>query len=154
MVQVRPKLLIKMRMQGQVHSHSRTEVSTRDVRTTIDEPLERGGTNQGLSPTETFVASLVGCTSVISHKIAHRHGIDLHDMAIRVEADFDRRGVTLTEEVSVPFPAMTLTVDVASAASAEQIDLLRRELAMYCPIAKLVRASGTVLNEVWNVRPL
>jgi hypothetical protein len=75
-------------------------------------------------------------------------------MKIHVAADFDRRGVTLAEEVDVPFPAMTMTVAVRSDASAEQIDLLRKELSMFCPISKLVRASGTVLTEVWNVSPI
>ncbi len=75
-------------------------------------------------------------------------------MNIRLEADFDRRGVTLAEEVAIPFPSMTLTIDVQSDASAAQIEQLRRELAMFCPIAKLVRASGTELTEIWNVKPI
>lgn len=151
---IRLKTTITMRMEGVGTSHSRTDVSIRGLATTIDEPLERGGTNLGLSPTETFVASLIGCTNVIGHKVAHKHGITLQDMRVRVEADFDRRGVTLADEVDVPFPAMTMTVDVRSDASPEQIELLRRELSMFCPISKVVRASGTVLNEVWNVLPL
>lgn len=151
---VRQKLQIKMSMNGRGVSHARTDVSVRDQRAVIDEPLERGGTNLGMSPTETFVASLIGCTNVISHKVAHKHGIALQDMKIRIDADFDRRGVTLAEEVGVPFPAMTMTVDVRSDASPEQVELLRRELAMFCPISKVVRASGTALTEVWNVLPL
>lgn len=154
MANVRLKTTITMRMEGVAQSHSRTDVSIRGLHKIIDEPEERGGTNQGMSPTETFVASLVGCTSVISHKVAHKHGIELRDMKIHVAADFDRRGVTLAEEVDVPFPAMTMTVDVRSDASAEQIELLRKELSMFCPISKLVRASGTVLTEVWNVSPI
>lgn len=138
-------------MLGKVLSHARTDISVRDVQTTIDEPLERGGSNLGLSPTETFVAALVGCTSVISHKIAHKNGIELRAMSVRADATFDRRGVTLAEDIAVPFPAITLFIDVVSSASAEQIAQLQCELAMYCPIAKLVRASGTVLTEVWNV---
>jgi putative redox protein len=148
---IRPKTQVTMRMQGQAVSHSRTDIAVRDLHTTIDEPLERGGTNLGLSPTETFVAALVGCTNVISQKIAHKHGFELHRMTVNAAATFDRRGVTLAEDVAVPFPEITLTIDVATDASAEQLAQLRRELAMYCPIAKLVRASGTVLHEVWNV---
>ncbi|MDP1535409.1 MAG: OsmC family protein [Rubrivivax sp.] len=151
---IRLKTTITMRMEGVAHSHSRTDVSIRGLTQVIDEPVERGGTNQGMSPTETFVASLIGCTSVISHKVAHKHGIELHDMKVSVAADFDRRGVTLVDDVAVPFPAMTMTVNVRSDASPDQVNLLRRELAMFCPISKLVRASGTVLTEVWNVLPI
>ena len=154
MINVRPKTTIKMRMQGKVVSHARTDITVRDLSSTIDEPAERGGTNLGFSPTETFAASLVGCTSVISHKIAHRMGIELGDMTIRLEADFDRRGVTRVEAVAVPFPAMALHIDVATNATPEQMAQLQQELAMFCPIAQLVRASGTVLTEVWNVTPM
>lgn len=148
---IKPKTQVSLHMQGQARSHSRTDIAVRDLHTTIDEPLERGGTNLGLSPTETFVAALVGCTNVIAHKIAHKNGLRLMDMRVRAEAQFDRRGVTLAEDVAVPFPGITLTIDVVSDASAGQIEQLQRELAMYCPIAKLVRASGTVLTEVWNL---
>lgn len=154
MVNIRPKTTVKMRMQGEVISHARTDIAVRDLSKIIDEPVERGGTNQGFSPTETFAASLVGCTSVISHKIAHRMGIVFGAMNIRLEADFDRRGVTLAEEVAVPFPAITLHIDVATDATPEQMAQLQTELAMYCPIAKLVRASGTQLNEIWNTTPI
>ena len=154
MVNIRPKTTVKMRMQGTVVSHARTDITVRDLTSTIDEPAERGGTNLGFSPTETFAASLVGCTSVISHKIAHRMGIAFGTMNIRLEADFDRRGVTLAEEVAVPFPAMTLHIDVATDATPAQMEQLQTELALFCPIAKLVRASGTQLTEIWNTTPL
>ena len=125
----------------------------RGVSTLIDEPLERGGTNQGPTPTETLVAALVGCTNVISHKIAHKNGIELKRMHISADVQFDRRGVTLQADVAVPFPAITLNIDVSTSASSEQMRQLQNELAMFCPLAKLIRASGTVLTEHWNVSP-
>jgi len=148
---IREKTTIKMRLEGVAQSHSRTDVGIRGLTKIIDEPIERGGSNLGMSPTETFAAALVGCTSVISHKIAEKNGVVFKALNIRLEADFDRRGVTLIEEVGVPFPAMTLFIDVTTDASQAQIDQIRHELSLYCPIAKVVRASGTQLNEVWNV---
>jgi hypothetical protein len=41
---------------------------------------------------------------------------------------------------------------VTTPADAAQMDQLRRELSMFCPLAKVIRASGTVLTEVWNVK--
>ena len=151
MAVVREKTTIKMRMQGAAASHSRTDVSIRGLTKIIDEPVERGGTNLGMSPTETFAAALIGCTNVISHKIAHKNGVEFQSMNIRLEADFDRRGVTLVDDVAVPFPAMVLHIDVTTAATPEQIEQIKTELAMYCPIAKVVRASGTALTENWTI---
>ncbi len=151
MVVVREKTQVRMKLEGRAASHSRTDVAVRDVKSVIDEPLERGGTNQGLSPTETLMAALIGCTSVIGHKVAHRHGIELRSMTIGLEADFDRRGVTLQEEVAVPFPSVTLYIDVTTPAGDAEIETLKRELAMFCPLSKVIRAAGSDLKEVWTV---
>ncbi len=148
---IREKMVVSWRMEGEAVSHSLTRATVRGVSTLIDEPLERGGTNQGQTPTETLVAALVGCTSVISHKIAKKNGIELKRLHISADVQFDRRGVTLQEDVAVPFPAITLTIDVNTSASSEQMQQLQKELAMFCPLAKLIRASGTVLTEQWNV---
>jgi uncharacterized OsmC-like protein len=150
---IREKMVVNWRMEGEAVSHSLTRATVRGVSTMIDEPLERGGTNQGQTPTETLVAALVGCTNVISHKIAKKNGIELKSMHITADVQFDRRGVTLQEDVAVPFPAITLNIDVSTTASSEQMQQLQSELAMFCPLAKLIRASGTVLTEHWNVSP-
>ncbi|MEM9488585.1 MAG: OsmC family protein [Myxococcota bacterium] len=151
MVNIRQKTRVRMQMQGNAGSHSRTDVEVRDVSSVIDEPLDRGGTNQGLSPTETLMAALIGCTNVITHKIAKGHGIDIEAMDVRLEADFDRRGVLLQEDVDVPFPKVILHIDVTSDADEASIDTIKRELAMFCPIAKVIRGSGSVLEEIWTV---
>jgi uncharacterized OsmC-like protein len=151
MVTVKEKLQVRMRLGGECPSHARTDVAVRDVKVTIDEPVERGGTNLGLSPTETLMASLIGCTNVITHKVAHKNGVHLKALSVRLEADFDRRGVTLQEEVAVPFPAATLYIDVATDADDAAIETVKRELAMYCPVSKVIRAAGTDLKEVWTV---
>jgi uncharacterized OsmC-like protein len=70
MVVVREKTTGTQRIHGNCPTHSRTEIAVRDVRTVIDEPKEREGTNMGPTPTETMVAALIACTNVISHKCA------------------------------------------------------------------------------------
>jgi uncharacterized OsmC-like protein len=141
-----------MKLDGRCASHSRTDVSVRNVGVVIDEPAERGGTNQGPSPTETLMAALIGCTNVIAHKVAAKNGIRLEAMDIRLEADFDRRGVTLAEEIRVPFPSVTLHIDVVTDATEAQVETLKRELAMFCPLSKVLRESGSEVKDVWNVR--
>ncbi len=151
MVTVKPKTTVRMQLHGEATSHSRTDVSVRDVETTIDEPIERGGTNMGPSPTEAMIASLIACSNVISQKIAHRAGIDLQRMTIDAEAMFDRRGVTLEEEIEVPFPKITLTFSVTTTADDAAIARLRAELPKFCPISKVIRAAGTTIQEEWIV---
>lgn len=152
MVTVTPKTIVTMRLNGSCASHSRTDVTVRDVRTTIDEPTDRGGTNQGPTPTETLMASLIACTNVITHKVAERNGVAIRSMNVRLEAQFDRRGVQLMEEVDVPFPSVTLYIDLVTDADPAAVQKVKRELAMFCPVSKVFRGCGTEVKEVWNVQ--
>jgi uncharacterized OsmC-like protein len=104
MVVVREKTSVTQRIHGNCSSHSRTEISVRDVRSIIDEPRERDGTNMGPTPTETIVSALIACTNVISHKCARKYGVEFKVMTIDAESTFDRRGAQLQEEIEVPFP--------------------------------------------------
>ena len=151
MVTVKPKTMAQQKIGASCPTHSRTDLRVRDLASVIDEPYEREGTNQGFTPTETLIASLIGCTNVISHKIAHKYGIEFDDMTIEAEATFDRRGAMLMEEVKVPFPRIVLNINVTTAASDAEIDKVKTELPMYCPVSKVIRESGTVIEEVWNV---
>jgi len=151
MMTVKPKTVARMRVAGEATSHSRTDVTVREVATTIDEPEERGGTNKGLSPTEMLMASLIGCMNVITHKIAAANGIQIAAMSVKADADFDRRGVTLEAEVDVPFPEIRLKVDLSTTASESEIKIVQRELAKFCPISKVIREAGTKIVEEWTV---
>src|SRR5690348_7517517 len=125
MVVVREKTTVTQRIRGQCPTHSRTDISVRDVRTVIDEPKERDGTNAGPTPTETMVAALIACTNVISQKCAKRHGIELGAMSIDAEASFDRRGTQLLEEVEVPFHKIRLLINVTTGASDAQLEQVK-----------------------------
>ena len=148
---VKQKSTIDIKMSGDVINHSRTDIAVRDLTIILDEPTARGGTNLGASPTETLIIALTGCLSVISHKIAATLEIELKDMTIDVVSKFDRRGVMLQSRVAVPFPEMEVNINVSTSADDEKIELLKRNLVTYCPISTVIRQSGTVLNENWNV---
>src|SRR5215472_14164987 len=117
MVTVKEKTTVTQRIRGNCLTHSRTEISVRDVKAVIDEPKEREGTNTGPTPTETMVAALIACTNVISHKCAKKHGVEFEAMSIDAEASFDRRGTQLLEEIEVPFPKIRLVIDITTRAS-------------------------------------
>ncbi len=146
---VRMKTVVTYRTTAQCPTHARTEIPIRDLTAFIDEPVERGGTNKGPSPTETALTSLIACTNVIGHKTAKRLGVDLGEMTIDADAKFDRRGVMLEKEIDVPFPAITLTVHCNTSASQEELEDVGRETAKYCAISKLFQAAGTDLTVNW-----
>ena len=146
---VKMKTVVTYRTTAQCPTHSRTEIPVRDLNVIIDEPLERGGTNRGPSPTETAMTALIACTNVIGHKNAHRLGIDLGTVTIDADCKFDRRGVLMEEEIDLPFPEITLTVKCAGPAGQDDLTKVGVETSKYCAIAKLFEAAGTQLTVNW-----
>lgn len=151
---IRQKTVIQMKLEATGETHARSKVRVRDVESTIDEPIERDGTNEGLTPTETLMAALVGCTNVISKRIAHGMGVEMGDLNVSLTSDFDRRGVTLQDEVDHPFSNIVMDIDVATNATEAQMMAIRTDLAKYCPIAKVIRGSGVTITENWTTKSL
>lgn len=149
MVEIRQKTVVKARVTGECPSHALTHASVRDVGLTIDEPRERGGTNTAPAPTETAIAALVACTNVIGHKCAKKLDVDIGHLRISADYELDRRGVTLIEEIEVPFQRITLTVEADGGASDEDLARVAREVAKFCPLSKLFRHAGTEIEEKW-----
>jgi uncharacterized OsmC-like protein len=154
MVTIKPKTFVTMKLAGKGVSHARTDVSVAGKTLVIDEPAARGGTDMGPSPTETLISALIGCTNVISNRIAEHMGLEVRDMTIDAAADFDRRGVLLQEAVRVPFPKIDLTINAKIKGSDEQIEKLKDDLAKFCPVSMVIRESGTEINEIWNIERL
>ena len=146
---VKMKTVVTYRAKASCPTHTRTEIPVRDLHVVIDEPVERGGTNLGPTPTEAAMTALIACTNVIGNKNAHRLGIDLGEISIDADCKFDRRGVLMQEEIDIPFPAITLTVNCQTTASQEDLNLVGTETAKYCAIAKLFEAAGTDLTVNW-----
>ena len=142
--------VVHMKLEGSTKSHSRADIIARDVESVIDEPVARGGTNLGLSPTETLMSSLIGCTNVITHRIMEKMGFKINSLDIKSKTLFNKDGVSLIQEVEVPFPEITLDIAISTNASESDLVEVQKQLAMYCPIAKVIRNSGTVINENWN----
>jgi uncharacterized OsmC-like protein len=151
MVTVTPKTIVTYRLQGDCPTHTRTEVRVRDVKAVSDEPLERGGTNQGPTPTETVFVALLACTNVVLNRIAAKQGVPIENLSLEAEVQFGRRGVLLEEEIAVPFPEAKLAIRFESPASDAEIAALREALARYCPLSKLLRQAGTRLAETFHV---
>lgn len=149
---MKPKTTVKLRVSATGPSHSLSNITLRDLEFAIDEPVERGGTNLGPSPTETALSALVGCTNVIGHKCADALGIDIGHLTISAVCDFNRSGVTLQREIDVPFERIVLTVAADGPASAKELQLVSAEVAKYCPVSKLFRQAGTVIEEHWKSR--
>ena len=148
---VKTKTKVHTKLKGEAEGHSRTLLRCRDLIDVSDEPIERGGTNEGLAPTEMALGALIACTNVITHKIAAKHNIVIDDASFDLDAEFNRLGVTLQEEVLVPFPEIVLDINLTTSASDQEIDVLKTELDKFCPVAKVFSAAGSKIINRWHI---
>jgi len=70
---------------------------------------------------------------------------------ISAEALFDRRGTQLLEEIEVPFSKIRLIINVMTDGSDAAVESVKADLRRFCPVSKVIRHSGTLIEEVWNV---
>lgn len=152
MVTIRPKTVITHRMRGVRKHEARTDMEVRGHNIIIDERVESGGTNEGISPVETLLTALVGCTNRITHKCAVANGVDIKAMTVDLESNFDRRGTQLMEEIDIPFPVINLNIEVTTDADDDALEKVKRDLRKYCAVSKVLRQAGTTINEKWTVR--
>jgi putative redox protein len=154
MVTPKMKTVVTMRLEGHCPSHSRTDIRVRDTGLTIDEPVERGGTNQGPSPTETLMGALAGCTNVIAQKCAEKHGVAFKSIQVDIVSKFDRRGVTLMEEIDLPFDDIEVHITVTTDADAAAMDKVKTDLPKFCPVSKVMRQAGAKVTDIWTINSL
>ncbi len=147
---VKMKTSVTLSVNATCSSHSVAYVRTRDLAQIIDEPIERHGTNLGFTPTDTALSALAGCTNTIGHKCAAKLGVDIGNLTISVKCRFNRLGVTLAEDIAVPFEEIDLVVTSDGTATQDELNNVAHEVAKYCPLAKLFRGSGTIINEDWR----
>ncbi len=87
---IKAKTVVAYPVRTNCPTHSRTELPVRDLEVDIDEPIERGGSNLGPTPTETAMTALIACANVIGHKNATCLGVDLGEVTIDANFLFDR----------------------------------------------------------------
>src|SRR5258707_640106 len=107
--------------------------------------------SQGVPRRSLVVALIVGTILNLIEQGDAKHDVAVTDLSLQAEASFDRRGVMLEEEVAVPFPEIRLTINITTAASADKVARLKSDLGKFCPVSKVIRQSGTRLQEIWNV---
>ncbi|MBX2839502.1 MAG: OsmC family protein [Gammaproteobacteria bacterium] len=147
---IRQKNSVVLSVSAQCPSHSLSHIKVRDIGFDIDEPVERGGSNKGPTPTDTVLAALAGCTNVIGHKCASKLGIDIGELDVAVKCEFDRRGVMLSEDIDIPFTHISLEVKCSGSASNDELQVVAAEVSKYCPVSKLFRQAGTQVEEIWT----
>lgn len=150
-MQIKEKPIWTFRVSGTQQTRTRSTVRARDIEMVIDEPIERGGTNQGPMPVETMIMGLVGCTHVITNKLATHHGVTITSMDVDVVTKMDSSGTRLIEPIDIPFPEVALTITAEMDGPDAAIDTVISTLRDHCAVSKMLQMSGSNVTETWII---
>lgn len=95
----------------------------------MDEPVEDGGTDQGLTPVQLFLSAMGGCAVITMRLYAQRKGWDLRDAQVQVTLVRPNPGEKFAPKLT---QAITLVGDLDDG----QRERLR-QIAGRCPVHRL-----------------
>lgn len=151
MVVIKEKPIWTFNITGGHLTPTKSTTSARGKIYTIDEPKQRGGTDEGPMPVEYLFMGLSGCTHVISNKLAKANGISFTGMDIDINVTMDSHGTRLIEPIDVPFPQVELTITAEYEGPREGALAVARKLRHHCAVSKMLQQSGTRVIEHWNL---
>jgi len=149
MATVKEKPIWKFKVTGGHETSTKSIATAREKSVVIDEPVIRGGTDEGPMPVEYVFMGLLGCTHVISNKLAKHHGVEFTHMDIDIAVTMDSHGTRLISPVQVPFPEVVLQIDVTYTGPREGAVAVTRDLRHHCAVSKMLQESGTRVIENW-----
>lgn len=151
MATVKEKPIWKFNITGEQKTNTQSIASARGKSVVIDEPVLRGGTDEGPMPVEYVFMGLVGCTHVISNKLAAANGIKFTSMDIEIKVTMDSHGTRLINPIDVPFPAVTVIIKADYEGPREGAVQVVEKLRHHCAVSKMLQESGTKVVENWTL---
>ena len=114
----------------------RADVTVREFGLVNDEPAAVGGSDLGPTPTESTLQSLASCVAMVIRAASRKHGIPVSTVEAEAEAvaDFDIRGVTFQQAVTVPFRRIDLTLRVGGPVTDADLAPVRNAIRDFCPV--------------------
>lgn len=112
---------------------------TRGFTISFDEPIEQGGTNQGMNPVEGLLCSLGGCQTIATLIFAQAQGVALDEVKMVVEGDIDTDGfMGINPEVRCGLQEVRVKVHV-KCADKEAGEKLAKLAEQRCPVGDSIR---------------
>lgn len=110
----------------------RTEIRTKKHQLIADEPVDLGGADTGMTPTELLAAALIACTNITLRMYANRKEWPVEKITTTVELKEQEQGNTFIRNISI-----------IGALETKQLDRLL-VIANKCPVHKVLEQSSTI----------
>lgn len=125
-------------------SPTRTTVEARDFERTVDEPEEMGGANEGPNPLEYLLMAQAGCLNVTGQQIASEMGIDIDDLAITIEGDFNQAAFAGNADDRTGLQDINVEMDVDADADEDTVETWAERVEERCPVSDNIKHETSV----------
>lgn len=125
----------------------KVEGDTRGFKVIFDEPMELGGTNEGMNPVEMQLNTLGACQIITAKVHAPRFGVQIDDMWVEVEGDLDLRGFQGVPGVKPGILEIRFVMHFVTDAPENKVKELAKEVERLCPIGNTL-TSGVDVKEI------
>ena len=151
MATIREKPIWNFKITGGHKTSTQSVATARGKSAVIDEPIQRGGTDEGPMPVEFVFMGLLGCTHIISNKLAAANGITFTAMDIDIDVTMDSHGTRLIHPVEIPFPEVILRINAEYDGPREGAMQVVEKLRNHCAVSKMLQEAGTRVAEHWTL---
>lgn len=125
----------KKKVRGILEKNSYRVVLQTEVHTVIsDEPVEEGGSDEGMNPYELLSCSLASCTAITIHMYLERKGWVIDELKV----DIDIKSSTEDKVTKNVFERKLLVKSKLSDSELERL----KYIANMCPISKILEAGN------------
>jgi putative redox protein len=114
--------------------HFETLITSGHKKMIVDEPLDKGGRDLGMSPTELLASALASCVAITLRMYADQKGWHLDEIYVAVSIDAKAHAIEKD---------ITLVGDL----NADQIARLK-EIADKCPVNKMLSNVNTINTNI------
>ncbi|MBT2640810.1 OsmC family protein [Bacillus sp. ISL-41] len=112
----------------------KVDVQARGFHITIDEPVNLGGTDQGMNPVEMLLGALGACQSIVARVYCQKFGVELEDFRVELEGNLDTDGFMNKSDVRRGYSDIRYTYYIKSPSPEENIRALADFIAKTCPV--------------------
>lgn len=129
------------------------KAKSRNFELTIDEPVNLGGKDTGMSPVEALLCSLGACQAIAARVYASKFDVDLQDFWVKLEGDLDLDGFFDKADVRPGFSEIRYTFHIKTNAPKANVQAFISFLESKCPVGDTIanpvslKLNGIVLEE-------
>ncbi|MET3698098.1 uncharacterized OsmC-like protein [Bacillus oleivorans] len=131
--------VLKFNVNASLQEKYLVKTETRGHKVIVDEPIQLGGTDQGMNPVELILSALGSCQSIVVQTYAKQFGIEFDQLWVELEGELDLDGFLNKADVRPGYSSIVSTFHITTDAPKEKLDEFFRFVDAHCPVGDTIK---------------